>query len=87
MPMAITISPMNRLTVSRKKPPLFVDVLSTLVTSRMAIHITATATEIATSAVIGNSGECWAVASVMTPVIVPGLAANRITGSGLIQNV
>jgi len=46
----------------------------------MATHITTVATTTATSAVIGSASFVCATASVITPVIVPGLAANKITG-------
>ena len=48
--------------------------------STMTIHMTAAATPTAISAVTGSSSRAWATASVMTPVIVPGLAANKISG-------
>jgi hypothetical protein len=44
------------------------------------IHITTVATATAASAVTGSCSLVWTTASVMTPVIVPGLAANKITG-------
>jgi hypothetical protein len=44
------------------------------------IHIPIVATLTATSAVTDNSVFVWATASVMTPVIIPGLAANNISG-------
>jgi hypothetical protein len=44
------------------------------------IHITTVATVTATSAVTGSDSFVWTTAIVMTPVIVPGLAANKITG-------
>ena len=46
----------------------------------MTIHITTAANATATSAVTGRSSFEWETARVMTPVIVPGLAANRIKG-------
>src|SRR5262245_12852808 len=48
--------------------------------STINIHITTVATATATSAVTGSSNLVWTTASVMTPVIVPGLAANKING-------
>jgi hypothetical protein len=44
------------------------------------IHITSVATATATSAVTGSHSFVWMTAMVMTPVIVPGLAANKSTG-------
>ena len=76
--MATTINPINRVAVSRNNPPdarVFPGASNT-----MTIHITAVATATATSAVTGSSSFAWATASVITPVIVPGLAANKITG-------
>jgi hypothetical protein len=48
--------------------------------SIMTIHITPVATATATRAGTVSSSFAWATARVMTPVIVPGLAANKITG-------
>ena len=48
--------------------------------STMTIHIMAVATATATSAVTGSCNFAWATERVITPVIVPGLAANKITG-------
>ena len=76
--MATTINPINRVAVSCRKPPLARD--PPRATSTITIHITTAATTIATSAVIGSASFACATASVMTPVIVPGLAANRISG-------
>jgi len=76
--METMINPMNRVAVSRKNPPCAR--VPPRAMSTMTIHITAVATATATSAVTGNSSFAWATASVMTPVIVPGLAANRISG-------
>jgi len=46
----------------------------------MANQVRALATTIAIRAVAGNPNLVWAADSVITPVIVPGLAANRIKG-------
>ena len=43
-------------------------------------HVTSVATATATNAVTGNPEPEWATDRVITPVIVPGLAANRISG-------
>src|SRR5271155_299283 len=48
--------------------------------SKIAHHMTTTATETATSAVNGNISLVCTTARVTTPVIVPGLAAKRISG-------
>ena len=76
--MATMISPMNRVAVLRKNPP-GARVPSGAMNT-MTIQITAVVTATATSAVTGSSSFAWATASVMTPVIVPGLAANKISG-------
>ena len=46
----------------------------------MASHVRTLATATATRAVTGKPNRVWAAESVITPVIVPGLAANRIKG-------
>ena len=46
----------------------------------MASHVRALATTTATRAVTGNPNLVLAADSVITPVIVPGLAANKIKG-------
>ena len=77
-PMATTINPMNRVAVSRTNPPGAR--VPPLAMSTMATHLTAVATATATSAVTGSCNFAWATERVITPVIVPGLAANKITG-------
>ena len=79
-PIARTINPINRVTMScsRLPPPLLRG--PPPATSTITAHITATATATATSAVVGSANFACATASVMTPVIVPGLAANKISG-------
>src|SRR5262245_16065228 len=74
-----TISPMKRVIESPANPPPAV-LCATLATSTIAIHVTALATATATRAVTGKPSRVWAAESVITPVIVPGLAANRIKG-------
>ncbi len=77
-PIATTINPMNLVAVSRKNPPGARGPPWGM--STMTIHIIAVATATATNAVSGSCVFAWATASVMTPVIVPGLAANKISG-------
>lgn len=72
---------MNRPMVSRGKPPPVARPPSRA-TSSMAIHMASRAMATAVSAVTG-SGSRWplGMAKVMTPVIVPGLAAKMISGA------
>ena len=49
-------------------------------TSNKTNQVKRPATAIATRAVTGRSNPVWAAESVMTPVIVPGLAAKRTNG-------
>src|SRR5690242_14459340 len=74
-----TINPIKRVTDSRTIPPPAAS-WATRPTSNMVNQVTPLATTTAAKAVIGNPNRVWAAASVMTPVIVPGLAANRIKG-------
>ena len=78
-PMAITIRPMKRVTVSWTRPsPLArrpIEIASTIPS-----HMPSVATATAINAVTGKvSFEC-AAAKVITPVMVPGLAAKRMSG-------
>ena len=74
-----TISPMKRVIMSRADPPsLALGV--TRETRNKTSHVTRPATAIATRAVTGRSSPVWAAERVMTPVIVPGLAAKRTSG-------
>src|SRR4029079_9641539 len=79
-PIAMTINPINRVTMSFRRPPAPLARDPPCATSAITTHITTVATTTATSAVTGSANFACATASVMTPVIVPGLAANRITG-------
>jgi hypothetical protein len=69
---------MKRVTVSCTKPPL--PLPPRRATIRIKSHITLVATATATSAVTGIPDFACATESVMTLVIVPGLAAKRISG-------
>ena len=69
-PIAITISPMKRVTVACTKPPL--PLPSRRAASTIKSHITVVAT--ATSALTGIPDFPCATESAMTPVIVSGLA-------------
>ena len=73
-----TISPMKRVIMSRADPPSLA--LAARETSNKTSQVRRPATAIATRAVTGRSNPVWAAESVMTPVIVPGLAAKRING-------
>src|SRR5262249_39980258 len=74
-----TISPIKRVIVSRANPspPVW---WVTPATNSMLSHVTPLANATATRAVTGKPSRVWAAESVITPVIVPGLAANRIKG-------
>src|SRR5512133_1860749 len=74
-----TISPMKRVSVSRKKPPLSC-LPPKWATSNIANQVIPVATAIAINEVSGNVIRVCATESVMTPVMVPGLAAKRISG-------
>ena len=74
-PIAITISPMKRVTVSCTKPPLLLP--PRRATSTIKSHIMVVATATTMSAVTGIPDFPCATESVMTPVIVPGLARLR----------
>ena len=70
---------MKRVTASRANPPP-TDWWATRATNSMANHVKTLATATARRAVTGKPKLVWAAESVITPVIVPGLAANRIKG-------
>ena len=74
-----TISPMKRVIMSRADPPSLA-LAAARQTSNKTSQVTRPAMAIATRAVTGRSNPVWAAESVMTPVIVPGLAAKRING-------
>ena len=74
-----TINPMKRVIMSRVDPPSLA-LAAPRETINKANQVTRPATAIATRAVTGRSNPVWAAESVMTPVIVPGLAAKRING-------
>ena len=73
-----TISPMKGVIMSRADPPSLA--LAARETSNKTGQVTRPATAIATRAVTGRSNPVWAAESVITPVIVPGLAAKRTNG-------
>ena len=73
-----TISPMKRVIMSRADPLSLA--LAARETSNKTSQVKRPATAIATRAVTGRSNPVWAAESVMTPVIVPGLAAKRTNG-------
>src|SRR5262245_3527125 len=74
-----TISPIKRVTDSRAIPPPPAS-WATRPTSNMVSHVTVLATTTAARAVVGKPNRVWAAERVITPVMVPGLAANRIKG-------
>ena len=63
----------------RANPPSWA-LPATRVTRKRTSQVTSPATATATKAVTGRPNPVWAAESVMTPVIVPGLAAKRING-------
>ena len=71
---------MNRVIMSCRRPPPSFERDWPWATSTITTHITIADTTTATSAVTGSACFECATASVMTPVIVPGLAANKING-------
>jgi hypothetical protein len=77
-PIAITINPIKSVTVSCTKPPL--PLAPRRPTSTIKSHITVVATAAATRTLTGIPDFPCATESVMTPAIVPGLAAKRING-------
>ena len=70
---------MKRVSVSRRKPPLSC-LPPKCATSNIASQVIPVATAIAINEVSGNVIRVCATESVMTPVMVPGLAAKRISG-------
>ena len=74
-----TINPLKRVSVSRRNPPP-PGLPPNRATSTIASQVIPVATAMATSDVTGNFIRMWATESMMTPVIVPGLAAKRISG-------
>ena len=78
-PLTSTMSPMKRVIVSCANPPSL-SLRPTRATRSITSQVTALAITTATRAVIGKFNRVWAAASVMTPVMVPGLAAKRIRG-------
>ena len=70
---------MKRVSVSRRKLPLSC-LPPKCATSNIASQVIPVATAIAINEVSGNVIRVCATESVMTPVIVPGLAAKRISG-------
>ena len=74
-----TIRPIKRVIISRAKLP-WLALPATRETSNKTSQVKTPATAIATRAVTGRSNPVCAAESVMTPVIVPGLAAKRISG-------
>ena len=68
-----TINPMKRVIMSRADPPSLA--LAARETSNKTSQVTTPATAIATRAVTGRPNPVWAAESVMTPVMVPGLAS------------
>lgn len=69
---------MKRVIMSRVDPPSLA--LAARETRSKTSQVKIPATAIATRAVTGRSNPVWAAESVMTPVIVPGLAAKRTNG-------
>ena len=78
IPIASTIKPMNRVVTSCINP-CFLGLWERVAANR-SIQVTSSATAMDTSTVMGNSLRECAMESVMTPVMVPGLAAKRING-------
>ena len=71
---------MKRVIMSRADPPPSLVLAATRETSNKTSQVTRPATAIATKAVTGRSNPVWAADRVITPVMVPGLAANRMSG-------
>src|SRR6185295_19125257 len=74
-----TIRPIKRVIMSRAKPSSLA-LPASRETSNKTSQVKTPATAIATKAVTGRPNPVCAAESVMTPVIVPGLAAKRING-------